>query len=392
MNKKRFYFSCFTVYHLFVALYYASKVQSSNVSCVLIWFEKDDVNVNKYSNLFDEIYVIEREKGKFYKYWLRIKTSGYLAGSYYKHSLNKQSPNDVLFVFSDEHQATWRLMNVFKKQGCKIVLVEEGIGTYAFHKHSFSHKVLLSELIFGCRGENNIGVSPYIDSYIVKKPDALPKSKHKGRPVIQQNTMFDDKTWIEGLGVLNNNKTKAELNKFNDQRILWLGQPLSSCGVDLKTEIGVSNKIIKSLPSDYTTIIKKHPRDQIKKYDYINGNSVSKYFVNHDTWIPVEVLAGMINPGIIISPLSSAGTNLYDLGYGNKVIFCYKLFGISIDESWLEKYKDNKDIYNVSSFEELRAVIKEIQASPERINKKSMTINENKDIDYLNSLLSGSVK
>lgn len=390
---KKIYFVCFTAYQLFVCLYYASKLDKRGNKYVLIWFDDNQAEVNCFKDIFDDIHVIQDEYATSNnKYITRIKVRGYLANNTFMKVLSGIPSNCIMLLFSDEHYASNKLMNIFHHgHNNKIILLEEGIGTYAFHKRSFSHKVLLSELIFGCRGEKNIGVSPLIDAYIVKNPKALPKAKHKGRPVIQQNTMFDDKSWIIGLAVLND-KTKDELKNYKNQRILWLGQPLGDCGIDIKTEIGVSNKIIKSLPSDYTTIIKKHPRDKVKKYDYINGNSVSKYFVNHDTWIPAEVLAGMINPGIIISPLSSAGTNLYDLGYGNKVIFCYKLFGISIDESWLEKYKDNKDIYNVSSFDELRAVVKEIQASPERINKKSMTINENKDIDYLNSLLSGSGK
>ena len=73
-----------------------------------------------------------------------------------------------------------------------------------------------------------------------------------------------------------------------------------------------------------------------------------------------------------------------------KVIFCYKLFGIKIDDSWFDKYKKNKDVYNVSSFEELKKVIEEIGYNPVRLHNEDLTINENKDIDYLNSLLVGS--
>ena len=182
------------------------------------------------------------------------------------------------------------------------------------------------------------------------------------------------------------------MSRFSGKRILWLGQPLDNLRVEEETEIRVTERIIGSFPSDHSFIIKKHPRDNAGKYDHFKGNNICKYFIDHETWVPVEVLVSEIEPDIIITPLSSAATNLYEIGYGKIIIFCYKLFGIEIDDRWLEKYKDNSDIHNVGSFDELNRIISETGSSPERKNTQDLTVNENKDIDYLNGLISGSAE
>ena len=388
---KKVYFVCFTAYQLFVCLYYARKLNKQNARLVLIWFDDNQADVYRFNKLFEEIHVIKDEYAtNVNKYITRLKIKGYLANRTYKRILGGIPNNSVVLFFSDEHYPSNRIIQICGKgKGNKTILIEEGIGTYSFHNHSFSLKLWFSELLFGCRGEKNIGVSPLITSFIVKAPEALPRIKHRGRPVIQQNTMFDDKDWIKSLNVLSD-ESKSVLNKLHEKKILWLGQPLFSDREKINDEMVVVNKILQRFSSEYQTIIKKHPRDDKKKYKYLNGDNFCNYFVDHETWLPAEILVSEIDPDIIISPFSSSAINLYKLGFGKKIIFCYKLFSINIDDSWLEKYKNNSDIYNVSSFDELKMIIQNIGNSPKRINTQNQAINDNKDIDYLNSLISGS--
>ena len=383
------YFVCCTVYQLFVALYYASKL-SKNCLKVLIWTDATQgVNTDSFAFVFDKIFLIESECNKplIEKYWIRISRSGYFSHLYYRKKIfSNLNKNDVLLYFSEFDSSTCKLIKQFSRVSKKIILTEEGIGTYSCDKRIIPFNETLSIIIFGIESCTQIGNNKNIMAYIVKNPELLPFEKHKGRRIIQQNTMFNDNEWIKSLRIFND-RIRLELEKFSRKRVLWLGQPLDSLGTDINTEIEISNRIIRMFKEPYCTIIKKHPRDKVEKYKYITNKNVCKYFVDHETWVPAEILAGEIDPEIIITPISSAALNLYELRYGKKVIFCYKLFGIEVDDSWLDKYKDNEDVYNVESFDELRSVIEEIGSNPVRINNEDMTVNENKDIDYLNNLL-----
>lgn len=279
-------------------------------------------NVESYSI----ISVPNLDDGKIKRIWKRLYYGGNLfcLSPLYKHVKNVR--NNFIFVFNDTEPITNKVIKCLKKKHNKIVLVEEGIGTYAvsnIRKKTLSEKirVLFTGFLGSKMQYRAIGDNKLIDYVIVGNPNlynSLAKSLNK--VVIQQskNKIFSCasnflQTYYEKIS----NDTICE--------ILFLGQPIVEKSGMLPMEQDLMHMVL-TLAEKKKVMIKPHPRDINGKY-----NKLAEEFDNVSVLdgncarIPIECLVAHYKPRIVLTIASSAAINLANMMPTIKAVMLYKL-------------------------------------------------------------------
>lgn len=359
-------FACYTIYHLINAIYYSMMVDWGPDTCekVLVWTDntKANIDLNSFRKCFDRIYelVSLKDVGLFEKQFLKMRDGGRLfKQSKLGKALSSEYDSNILFVFSDQEYSTNKLISEFKKlSNSTVILIEEGIATYVFDTRRITGATKVLNLLLGIKTQAYVGKNEDIDVLIVKKPEEMPTEKILGRKLIKQGNIFCDLEWLKKFRKeLYDIQICFDINS-NKPRVLWIGQDLSIYTKDKVNELDVIESVFEFLAGENQVIVKKHPNECEDRYKRFEKLGVLEVDFGPFTWLPIEMLASYIVPDIIITPMSSAAYNIYQMGFMRKIIYCYKLFGIDICDDYFSKILGLDNIYNVSNISELVSVIK----------------------------------
>lgn len=361
--KNRVYFLCFSPHQLINALYYGMKVQwGDECETVLIWtdYNRVRIDVSFAEQIFDRVVVLESlEYANFFKRQLiRFRYSGQL---FHHTELGRvcaeKAGKHLLFCFLDMEFYTGRLIREFAKMpSSEIVLAEEGAGTYMMEGGPIHLRTKIMMAFWGQPMGPYVGSNENIRTLMVKEPDEMPAQKTKSRTLIRQRNVFADRELVAWLkerflgGLRPDPRTRPKL--------LWIGEPLNGLFLSKKDEMRILGEIFAAMSRKYQICVKAHPKERqdryariIEKYGAIQLN-VEEY-----AWLPVEVIAQFVGAEVIMTPLSSAAYNIYECGVQAKYIYCYKLFGISVEEDYFENHADKANIFVVETFDELMEAV-----------------------------------
>lgn len=155
----------------------------------------------------------------------------------------------------------------------------------------------------------------------VSYPEMVPKIKIIGKQFIEIPSIPPPVRIIKDICGEKYHAFDDTLSRNSNLSILYIGQPLSELSLiadNIENNfLSILNDII--LKNNYKFIIKPHPRDNPEKYFKSCPNA--KII---DAAIPVEILAGLYDTDLIITPWSSAASNIA-LWYGRTVIYVHRL-------------------------------------------------------------------
>lgn len=376
-------FVCFTPYQLLNAVYYGKKLDKK-VKRVLIWhnYTKYKIDLNRFKASFDNICAVSNfyEEPFIKRQYHKCLYGGWLFRfSKINILLSKFKEDAVLFVFSDQHIVTNKILTVYGQKAKDVILTEEGLGTYLIRRRDIPKtKDWFINLFLGAKYEPFIGANRFIKTVFVKKPWMLPDEKKHNRTVVQQNNVFCDEMWKDLFRDVLSDGISAEKSK--KKVILWLGQPIEMDGVSADIQIEWLRKMESALPEDYQIIIKPHPREVENKYDILTADTNIKQLRLKDfNWIPIEILVSLIQPDVALSAYSTAAINIIELGIKCKAVYCYPAFKLSIDDNVSELFKKSANVYCVNNLLELNNVLS-LETDTKNIDAFN---NKDADIDYL---------
>lgn len=386
MKENKVIFVPFTVFQLVSSIYYAQKLKSEKTTTLLIWqnYTNCNINVYDYSAFFDIILEIDDfyKRGLFRRQWEKCFYAGWF---YYFSPIHRQlkkykNDNVTLVCFSDSMIVTTRIINeVAGFDRHHIVVCEEGIKTYTI-EYPEHGKAWIFDKMLGAKESNYIGENKRIDSFVVKKPDELPADKKKSRATVQQNDFFLDTSFMNCFSSgLNNYRIDS-----HKKTVLWLGQPLETDGISPESELRVLREIAQSL-SDYNFVIKRHPRENQKKYDFLNESNVHVLDFGDSNWLPIEIIISKINPSTIISVYSSAGLNLLQYLPDAICLYIYPIFKMKPPKEFISIVESEQNAYVVDDLSRFRNGIIEERRS--RIIHRKKVHNNDDDLNYFKSLL-----
>ena len=375
-------FICFTPYQLLNAVYYAEKLQNKSKS-ILIWhnYTKYNICLDRFDALFNEIVEISNfyEESFFKRQYHKCLYGGFM---FFRSNINKvlatlDFSKTVLFLFSDQHIISRKILTKYGNSAKDVILVEEGMATYLIRSHKVpKSKDWLINLILGANYEPYIGANKLIRTIFVKHPDMLPLEKKGDRLIVEQDNVFRDAIWGRFFGDALNTMRDKHL-KHNS--ILWLGQPLDLDGVSSEEQIDWLESILRALPDDYEICIKPHPREAEGKYKRLNSiTRVTVLNLKDLNWIPIEIIASLIKPKIILTAFSTAANNILELGIPCKVVYCYRAFNLGLGKEIDLYLNANPNVYCIKNSEELLSIL-----NTEYKGTCSSYKNKNADIDYI---------
>lgn len=376
-------FVCFTPYQLMNAIYYCIHLKDESHR-ILIWhnYTKYMINIKRFESAFDEIIEI----GNFYEESLLLRQyhkclyGGWLfCWSKIYRLLSRLDMNKVvLFLFSDQHILSRKVLTSIGTCTKDNVLVEEGMATYLIRTRKIPKtRDWLINLVLGARYEPYIGANPLIRTLFVKHPEILPYDKKRNRTIIRQNNVFQDNMiWNTYFGDILDNISPFSKNK---KTILWLGQPIEMDGVSTATQIEWLKKVASIIPDNYQILIKVHPREKENKYaDLSIFDNVLVIQLKEYSWIPVEVLSTVIQPEIVLTAYSTAANNILESGITCKIIYCYHALGLHIGKEADQYINSDENIYCIKQHDELLQILdKPILAS------KTTLKNTDSDLSYI---------
>ena len=375
-------FSCFTPYHLINSIYYATSLQQAkNLKMVLVWNNKSSrsINLDVFKNCFDTTIDISGFDETNIR--RKVVNQSVYMGRFFGLSSIAKAINKYdsvrLVCFSDQDFVTHRLVEyVSGMNDSEIVLVEEGMSTYLTNtEYHFSVLKRIYYKILGIRTEKFIGANMHIKSVIVKHPEDMPVVKTHDRKIIRQNNIFADDNWVKKFnGLIGGIENIVQMHK-GKKIILWIGQPLIELGVPDEKELQFLVEINNKFGTEYSIVIKKHPREAEDKYKSILGDNISEVDLGDLFWIPLEFLGTVLCPQIIVTAFSTAALNLLELGIDSNAYFCYKAFGLNVESEFFDKHKED-NICVINSMAEME------QCHKKGISKRICT-NMNADIEYL---------
>ena len=358
-NKKNFIFVCFTPYQLLNAVYYSRKITNKNKS-ILIWhnFTKYNISLSRFQKIFDVICEIPNiyEMPLFKRQLNKCIYGGWMFrfSPVYKVLDKLDLHNSVLVVFSDQHIITNKIIRQYSSAIKETVLIEEGMATYLIKNTTIPKtKDYWINLLLGAHYEPYIGANKSINTLVVKNPEWIPEIKKAGRTIVKQSNCLMDTMWPSVFADVINDA--YESNQVFNPKLLWIGQPLETDGVDATKQLELIKEINKKLNYKFDIIIKPHPRENIGKYDNLiqEEKNISIFDLGPNNWIPIEIIIRMIYPSIVMSGYSTAAKNIQDMGIKCKVIYCYKLFSIHLDEQAEKSYLFGTNTYNIDSLDDL---------------------------------------
>lgn len=348
-------FSCFTPYQLMNAIFYAVKLKKYD--SYLIWqdFANYGIDLDKFKSFFKEIMVIPyyMNKKKMKKQYLKCLHSGRLFGFSKEHNFLQRFEHSILVIFSDQEPSCNRQIRCFCRcDGNKVMLVEEGIGTYCGESQHLSLKVKLIYSVLGIHTQPYIGASEHISTMIVKHPELLDKKRYKCNSFVLQSNMLFDNQFMDELNIIDFPKKEKKSKKDST----FLGWPLARKRCFRREYVERLKEIFEILNDDYDIIVKPHPREDIEYYKEIPNISIMN--CREDKWIPFELLIKKMKFEILLTTVSSAAFNAYEIKDDIKVIYLYKLFeNLTLDERIIQQYGKMNNIYIPTNIEMLKTSI-----------------------------------
>lgn len=398
-------FCCFTPYQLINSVYYGLKL-GKKVRRILIWhnYTGYKIGMERFQGAFDDMVLLANfyQAPFFRRQYLKCLYGGWL---FRRSEINKcmegvDHSQTTLMIYSDQHIVTRRLIELYAPQVKQVILVEEGMSTYLIRYRKIPKtRDWWINLFLGARYEPYIGANRAIDTIFVKHPEFLPEEKTVGRTVIRQNNVFRDAMWQSIFSDLlrgfnwtakstDNPKEKMcgidleEPGKVRLPRktLLWLGQPVEGDGISTQAQLTWIRSVCAELPENYTVVIKAHPREAEDKYkELVEEHKVYQVQLNENNWIPIEILASMINPDVLLTVYSTAAQNISELGIKCKVAYCYRHFGLELGDT--SGLVNGTNVYRIADVSELKTVLE----SDYIVQDVCTNQNENLDLMYLQS-------
>ena len=325
---------------------------------------------------YDNVNKIKKQFLKFY----------YMGYAFKCNPIGKEMKNidstTIILCFSEVNETTHRAIEIVAKKGGKIILVEEGMGTYFSHNYKESKKTFLIRMILGMHTEKCIGSFSAISKVFLQHPEW--NKKFKKELVIQQNNIFKDRMFLEQLHFVKD-KVKFINSEFK-KSILWLGDPVEEIGGKKSEELSLIRSISLKLAGNYQIFIKPHPREDIHVYDEILGNNIKLLVIKDIEWIPAEIISSYLDFNTIITSASSAAINIYELKRNCQIIYVYKLIeGIfEISEKALKPILSRQNVWVPDSeFQIIDLIKKEGDLKPVNLVVKQLDL----DIKYLREVM-----
>lgn len=382
----------FTPYHLINSIYYAAKIKEKCKDCssILIWHDYADykVDLSMFSDLFLDIYVIPSNVNLLDKQFKKMYYTGFgFCFSPVGKFINNIDEKIFLFCFSDAHELTFKIIKKVLNKKNTIVLVDEGLGTYEMNFRKMPTKTRVVNFLLGIKRGDYIGSNKNIDAVILKHPEWVKGKKFLECDVLKQSNIFSDPKLIEMF-----NSIKKEIAPYlNDGRkfLLWLGDPVEECGGNKLEEIRLIEKVAKYLQDTHFILIKAHPREKRKFYKEIGARNVGLLDLPSFNWIPIEIIVAYLKFETVITVISSAAFNIYQLKSKIQVIYAYNLIGgLIFDRTIMEGVLKNDNVYCPMSIEE---VVKFINKE-NQISEKEFVKSEEQDIQYIIQKINESEK
>ena len=385
---KKIYFICFTPFHLISSMYYASKISDiRNYQRVLIWINYFDygIKLEMIDPFFEKIIEIPYydNVNKIRKQFFKFYYSGYaFKFNPIGNDMRDVDSKSIILCFSDVNETTHRAIEIIAQKGGKIILVEEGLGTYLSHNNKESIKTFLIRTVLGMHTEKSIGSFRAISSVFLQHPEW--NKKYKKEIVIQQNNIFRDAQFLDQLYFVKNEiKTIKSKNK---KSVLWLGDPVDEIGGKKEDELNIIKFLSNKLSDEYQIFIKPHPREDIYIYNSILSDNIKLLVIKNIEWMPAEIVSSYLDFKTIITSASSAAINIYELKKNCQVIYLYKLIkGIyEISDKALKPILSNKNVWVPDSEDQIIDLIKG-EDNIETINVTTEQLNC--DIRYLREVM-----
>lgn len=375
-------FVCFTPFHLLTAYYYGFKIKN-HAKRVLIWhdFNNYGIGLERFKEGFDEICIVPAlsSVSKLRRQYLKCLYAGWLFSFSPIEEVfsSLDMKKTVLFFFSDQEYVTNKILKKLGNKVEDVVLVEEGLGTYVILSDEIVRDIRwLVYGLLGGRTEPFIGASKVIKTVFVRKPDQLHEKKVSNRKIVQQSNFFCDDVWKE---VFQDLWCKLKVNS-RYKYLLWLGQPMEEHGITVERQIILFKEIEKYVSQDYKIVIKPHPReDESKYFSFNNYKNHVQVLPKSLQWVPVEIIAPILNPTVVLTAISSAVSNIIDLGIRCKAVYYYKILGLNFGKQTENVLHVNDNIYFIKKCEEIKNVLN-YEYIPSLINEKN---NLSMDVDYL---------
>ena len=385
---KRAYFLCCATYHLTVALYYAMQVNWENTEKILVWQNNTNAVVDKelLEKNFDTVIYIRGRDLVIYPFLEQQRYKIVNAGWLFRFSkigkmLHEMPNGNAVFLFNDTTRLTDKVVLEFgKRESNKIILVEEGTGTYHYRQSKLNIKTRIGNLLCGQKAEPFIGANPYIDTVIARNVHELPDYQTSNRRTIQQSQLFFDSIWTKKLIEIVKESLDLYIQNGDKKVALWIGEPLSPSLISAEKENEILDFIFAEIAKKYVVLVKMHPREDRNKYDSFSEKySVEIIIDERLSWFPVEILANVINPDIVLTPLSSA---LNGIMPSIKAAYCYKLFQIETsNRNITDLIKRRENTYIIDNKEEVDDILEKDTIDSD--NSKGFGINTDQDMLFI---------
>ena len=250
-----------------------------------------------------------------------------------------------IIMFNDVIPINQNIINEIKCED-HVIIVEEGIGLYRDMKKQLNFIYsLFGKILFGIHFQNvkRIGEYKKTTKIICNYPKLL-SDKQKVKT-------------IENFKTIDFKKIGEELGIYTFRKCNWfIGQPLVEDNVlEEKIYLAILEKIIKKISSDENKlIIKPHPREDVKKYKYLEKKYSLEIYKDKD--IPIELLIQNDSTVKIYTAFSSAALNLSSQ-FSCNVFMLFDLF--EIDPNIPDVILKSLPIKILSSWDELIQINKE---------------------------------
>ena len=378
-------FICFTPYQLLNAVYYGDKLNKESKR-ILVWhnYTKHTIDLSRFefafdeiievSNFYDEIFLKRQFHKCLYGGWL-------FPFSKINESISRLNLKETfIFIFSDQHIISRKIITTYGANAKDVILVEEGMATYLIRSRKIpKSRDWLINLFLGARYEPYIGANGLIRTIFVKHPEMLPKEKTINRKIVPQHNVFrEHELWKSVF-----QDARNIIGNISDEHriVLWLGQPLEMDGISKQSQLEWLDEIAKVLSrfGEYSFLIKPHPREDNGKYAEVSKlKNVSLIDLHELSWVPIEILASLIKPDIVLTVFSTAANNIMELGLPCKVVYCYPAFEINMGNEINHYVNSNSNVYCIRNVGDFISVL-----AKEYHNNCLEDNNTNSDLSYM---------
>ena len=347
---KEMVFICFTPYQLLVSMYYAYKIKGIKRTLIFKDFANYNIDSSFYEKHFDKIFIIPyyEKKNIFAKQFYKSYYGGYLFRFSPLYKYLKDINNSVVMYFSDQEVSSNKMIRILNSgNNNTIILTEEGISIYAYHKSNSSLKTKIGNLLCGLKTCNVIGDSKLYNIIFAKNKEKVHPRFDKDF-IIQQSNLFFDKEFIKNIDICVDN-VQNNLKK----KLMILGEPISEASLDVKKYTNTLEEIMNFFNDDYDIYIKPHPRENDEVYKSFD-NCTLLYDLK---WVPVELIVSKFNFEIVISISSSSAVNIAMINNKIQILLIYKLYGLNINENLIRLFGQYDNIYTLERLDDFNHII-----------------------------------